>query len=102
MGSIGDNTSGTSYGYRMSKAALSMAGKSLSHDLKPLGIAVAILHPGLVQTRMTNFTAGGITPEVLVKGLLTRIDELTLDNTGSFWHSNGKVLPWYTLLRFPS
>ena len=30
MGSIDDNTSGGSYGYRMSKVALSMAGKSLS------------------------------------------------------------------------
>jgi NAD(P)-dependent dehydrogenase (short-subunit alcohol dehydrogenase family) len=70
MGSIADNTSGSSYGYRMSKVALSMAGKSLAHDLKPRGIAVAILHPGLVQTRMTNFTSGGITPEESVKGLL--------------------------------
>ena len=94
MGSIADNTSGSSYGYRMSKVALSMAGKSLAHDLKPRGVAVAILHPGLVQTRMTNFTKGGITPEASVKGLLARIDELTLDNTGTFWHSNGEVLPW--------
>ena len=94
MGSIGDNTSGSSYGYRMSKVALSMAGKSLAHDLKPRGIAVAILHPGLVQTRMTNFTTGGITPEDSVKGLLARIDELTLENTGTFWHANGEVLPW--------
>lgn len=94
MGSIADNTSGSSYGYRMSKVALSMAGKSLSHDLKPREIAVAILHPGLVQSRMTNFTSNGITPEVAVKGLLSRIDELTLDNTGTFWHSNGEVLPW--------
>lgn len=94
MGSIADNTSGGSYGYRMSKVALSMAGKSLSHDLKPLGIAVAILHPGLVQTRMTNFTSTGITPEASVKGLLSRIDELRLDNTGTFWHSNGEILPW--------
>jgi NAD(P)-dependent dehydrogenase (short-subunit alcohol dehydrogenase family) len=94
MGSIGDNTSGGSYGYRMSKVALSMAGKSLSHDLKPHGIAVAILHPGLVQTRMTNFTPGGITPAQAVQGLLARIDALTLDHTGTFWHSNGEVLPW--------
>ncbi len=78
----------------MSKVALSMAGKSLSLDLKPRGIAVAILHPGLVQTRMTNFTSGGITPEESVKGLLARIDELTLENTGTFWHANGEVLPW--------
>ena len=94
MGSIGDNTSGGSYGYRMSKAALSMAGKSLSHDLKSQGIAVAILHPGLVQTRMTNFTQSGITTEQAVTGLLKRIDELNLENTGSFWHSNGEILPW--------
>ncbi len=92
MGSIGDNTSGGSYGYRMSKAAVSMAGKSLSHDLKPRGIAVAILHPGLVGTRMTNFT--GMTPDEAVTGLLQRIDELTLETTGTFWHSNGEVLPW--------
>jgi len=29
-----------------------------------------------------------------VKGLLKRIDELTLENTGTFWHANGEVLPW--------
>ena len=94
MGSIEDNTSGGRYGYRISKVALSMAGKSLSHDLKPKGIAVGILHPGLVSTRMTGFTESGITPEQSVKGLLARIDELNLENTGTFWHSNGNVLPW--------
>lgn len=94
MGSIADNTSGSSYGYRMSKVALGMAGKSLAIDLKPQGIAVAILHPGLVQTRMTNFNPSGITPEQSVKGLLERIDQLNLDNTGTFWHANGEILPW--------
>ena len=94
MGSIKDNTSGGSYGYRMSKVALSMAGKSLAHDLKPQGIAVAILHPGLVKTRMTNFTDSGITAETSVKGLLARIEDLNLNNTGTFWHSNGEILPW--------
>jgi NAD(P)-dependent dehydrogenase (short-subunit alcohol dehydrogenase family) len=94
MGSIEDNTSGGSYGYRMSKVALSMAGKSLAHDLKSQGIAVAIFHPGLVKTRMTGFTDSGITPETSVKGLLARIEELNLDNTGTFWHSNGEILPW--------
>jgi NAD(P)-dependent dehydrogenase (short-subunit alcohol dehydrogenase family) len=94
MGSIADNTSGGSYGYRMSKVALSMAGKSLAHDLKPKGIAVAVLHPGLVQTRMTGFTDSGITPAEAVKGLLARIDALTLENSGTFWHSNGEILPW--------
>ena len=78
----------------MSKVALSIAGKSLPHNFKPREIALVILHPGLVQTRMTNFTSGGITPEESVKGLLARIDELTLENTGTFWYANGEVLPW--------
>ena len=94
MGSIDDNNSGGSYGYRMSKVALCMAGKSLSVDLKPIGISVAILHPGLVSTRMTGFTSNGIQPKESVKGLIQRIDELTLENTGTFWHSNGEILPW--------
>lgn len=50
MGSVADNTSGASYGYRMSKAALNAMGKSLALDLKPQGIAVCILHPGFVKT----------------------------------------------------
>ena len=94
MGSIDDNNSGGSYGYRMSKVALCMAGKSLSVDLKSKDISVAILHPGLVSTRMTGFTSGGIQPKESVRGLIKRIDELTLDNTGTFWHSNGEILPW--------
>ncbi|MEL6495490.1 MAG: SDR family oxidoreductase [Cyanobacteria bacterium J06623_7] len=94
MGSIDDNTSGGSYGYRMSKVALSMAGKSLAIDLQPQGIAVAILHPGLVKTRMTNFTDSGITTDTSVNGLLERIKALNLDSTGTFWHANGEVLPW--------
>ena len=94
MGSIKDNSSGGSYGYRMSKVSLSMAGKSLSIDLKPNGIAVALLHPGLVRPGMTSFTPQGITPEKSVQGLIRRIDLLDLGNTGGFWHANGETLPW--------
>jgi NAD(P)-dependent dehydrogenase (short-subunit alcohol dehydrogenase family) len=93
MGSIEDNTSGGYYGYRMSKAALSMAGKSLAEDLKSHNIAVGILHPGMVRTRMTDFS--GITTAESVQGLLQRIAELNLDNSGTFWHGvKGEVLPW--------
>ena len=94
MGSIGDNSSGSSYGYRMSKVALSMAAKSLSKDLLEEDIFVAILHPGLVSTRMTGFTKSGITTEESVRGLLKRIDSLDKNNTGTFWHANGEILPW--------
>ena len=78
----------------MSKAALNIAGKSLAIDLKPRGIAVAILHPGLVATRMINFNPNGISPQQSVEGLLERIEALTLETSGSFWHANGDALPW--------
>lgn len=93
MGSIGDNTSGGRYGYRMSKAAVNIAGVSLAHDLRPRGIAVAILHPGFVRTDMTDHT-GMIDPPESAAGLIQRIDQLTLETSGGFWHANGEALPW--------
>jgi NAD(P)-dependent dehydrogenase (short-subunit alcohol dehydrogenase family) len=93
MGSIADNTSGGSYGYRMSKAALNMAGVSLAHDLKARGIAVRLLHPGWVRTEMTGGT-GHIDAAEAARGLLARFDELDASTSGSFVHQNGEVLPW--------
>lgn len=93
MGSIADNDSGGSYAYRMSKSAVNAAGKSLSIDLKPRGIAVAILHPGYVRTDMTGHN-GLIDTDESARGLIARMDELNLDNSGSFWHTNGELLPW--------
>ena len=94
MGSIGDNSSGSSYGYRMSKVALSMGAKSLSIDLLKEEIYVAILHPGLVSTRMTGFTRNGSNTKESANGILKRIDSLNKNNSGTFWDTNGEVLPW--------
>ena len=92
MGSIEDNTSGGYYGYRMSKAAVNIAGASLSHDLKDRGVAVALLHPGMVATEMTG--RQGVPPEQAASGLIARMDELELGSTGTFWHAEGERLPW--------
>jgi NAD(P)-dependent dehydrogenase (short-subunit alcohol dehydrogenase family) len=92
VGSIDDNSSGGNYGYRASKAAINMIGTNLKHELLPSGIAVALLHPGLVATDMTGGT--GIAPADSARGLIQRIDELTLENTGGFWHAEGYALPW--------
>jgi len=93
MGSIGDNTSGGSYGYRMSKAALNAAGKSLALDLRDRGIAVVLLHPGYVRTDMTR-QHGNIDPVEAAAGLLARIDALAVASSGEFRHQNGEELPW--------
>jgi NAD(P)-dependent dehydrogenase (short-subunit alcohol dehydrogenase family) len=93
MGSIDDNSSGGRYGYRMSKAALNAAGKSLAIDLKPKAIPVGIYHPGLVSTDMIG-GRGDISPDRAAKRIASLIDKLDTSNSGTFWHSNGEVLPW--------
>ena len=92
VGSIEDNGSGGYYGYRASKTAVNQIGTNLKHELKPRGIAVALLHPGLVATEMTG--GQGISPAESAQGLIARIDELSIENSGGFWHAEGYPLPW--------
>ncbi len=92
VGSIEDNSSGNNYGYRASKAAANMVGMNLRHDLGASGIAVALLHPGLVATDMTG--GNGVPAKDAARGLMARIGDLTLENTGGFWHAEGYPLPW--------
>lgn len=93
MGSLDDNTSGGYYGYRMSKAALNMATRSLAVDLKSRGIVVIAMHPGMVQTDMTR-GFGMLTPEASVAGINQVIEKLTLEQSGLFLHYQGTPLPW--------
>jgi len=92
VGSIDDNGSGGNWGYRASKTAVNMIGTNLMHEMKPRGIAVALLHPGLVATDMTG--QHGISAADSARGLIERIDELNLGNSGGFWHAEGYALPW--------
>ena len=92
MGSIADNGSGGYYGYRMSKAAVNAAGVSLARDLAPRSIPVFLLHPGMVATEMTG--GRGIDVETSVTGLVERLDSLTPEESGTFWHTDGRELPW--------
>lgn len=92
VGSIADNGSGGIYGYRASKTAVNQIGTNLMHELKPRGIAVALLHPGMVATEMTG--GQGIAPAEAARGLIARIDALSLETSGGFWHAEGYELPW--------
>ena len=92
-GSIGDNGSGGTYGYRMSKAAVNMGGVDLALDLKPKGIPVLLLHPGMVRTDMGG-GPGAVEPEDAAARMVARIDEMTLETTGRFLHAEGYELPW--------
>ncbi len=93
MGSIADNGSGGSYGYRMSKAALNMMSKSLAVDLRAEGIISFVINPGWVKTDL----GGGAAPTPVadsVRGILARIDEATLETSGTFQNWKGGTYPW--------
>lgn len=93
MGSIAENTSGASYAYRSTKAALNAAVKSMSIDLKPREVACLLLHPGWVRTDMGGKNA---TLEVRdsVSGMRRVIEGFTLARTGSFLRYDGETIPW--------
>jgi len=93
LGSIGDNASGGSYGYRMSKAALNMATRSLAQDLRTEGLITVVLSPGWVQTDMGGVDAP--TPvEESAAGLIALIDRITLEDSGSFLNFRGERIVW--------
>jgi NAD(P)-dependent dehydrogenase (short-subunit alcohol dehydrogenase family) len=93
MGSIGDNRSGGSYAYRMSKAALNMASKNLALELAAQGIVVVTVNPGWVRTDMGGPAAP--TPVAESAENLARLaDRLTPADTGKFLHARGHDLPW--------
>ena len=93
MGSIADNTSGSSYLYRSSKTALNSAMHCLNHDLREKKIATCTLHPGWVRTDMGG-PSGWIDVHESVSGMLEVIDQLSLKNTGQYIDYAGKLIPW--------
>lgn len=92
MGSIGES-SGGSYIYRSSKAAVNAAMKSLAMDLAPDGFTVVVVHPGWVRTDMGGSSAA-IDAVESVTGLKRVIDGLTPADTGRFFNYDGSVIPW--------
>lgn len=93
MGSIAENSSGSTYVYRSSKTALNQVVKSLSIDLTKEGISVAALHPGWVRTDMGG-PNGLIDTQTSVTGLMQVIDGLDQTTNGRFFNYDGSEIPW--------
>lgn len=93
MASMADNSSGGSYVYRSSKAALNAAMTSAAIDLKVKHIKVAILHPGWVKTKMGGPNAE-ISTEQCVAQLRQILQKLSLENSGHFFDIDGSIIPW--------
>jgi NAD(P)-dependent dehydrogenase (short-subunit alcohol dehydrogenase family) len=93
MGSVTENSSGGAYIYRSSKAALNAVMRSLSIDLKPKEIIVAVMHPGWVRT---DIGGPGAYLDVFesVAGMRDVISRLGPADSGRFFGYDGTELPW--------
>lgn len=97
VGSIGDNSTGGTYAYRSSKAAVNSIGKSLAMDLKDKGVVVSLLHPGVV---LSGLVTGhephpeSVMPDEAAEKLYQILMSKAIDDTGKFWHREGFELPW--------
>ncbi len=90
MGSIADNTSGGRWSYRLSKAALNMAGRNFGHEL---GFPNVVLHPGWVRTGMGGPGAPlGI--DEAVAEMVATIERVGPEQNGTFIDRHGAPLPW--------
>lgn len=99
VGSVADNSSGGSYAYRASKAALNSISKSMAMDLKDKGVVVVIMHPGYVKSGLD--TSGqvhkmpeAVWPDEAASKLWKIVKEKGIEDTGRFWHREGMELPW--------
>lgn len=98
VGSIGDNSSGGSYAYRASKAAVNSVGKSMAMDLRERRVVVSLLHPGYVRTNLSGPGVEphpeSVEPEEAAEKLWMVLQRVGMEDTGKFWHREGYELPW--------
>ncbi len=93
MGSVADNSSGGTYGYRASKCALTMVSRSMAVDLAPQGVHVITLHPGWVRTDMTHHT-GLIEVDESIRGMTSVLSRARDYEPGAFIAFDGKLIPY--------
>lgn len=93
LGSIENNGFGRFYGYRESKSAINMFSKTLAVELADQGFTVIAQHPGWVQTDMGGPEAT-LTPEESITGMRAVIDNVTSEDSGTYWGVEGEQVPW--------
>ena len=99
VGSIEDNRLGGWYSYRASKAALNMLIKTAAIEFartKPNTALVAI-HPGTVNSRLSQPFRGeqiGRPPLDAASDMLSVIEGLNKEDSGTFISYSGERLPW--------
>ena len=92
MGSIADIDESDSLCYRSSKAALNAAMQGIAVALRPRNIAVLLLHPGGVMTRMGP--EKGIPERESVDGMCQVIENFSMKQSGAFFQYDGQKMAW--------
>ncbi len=95
FGYQGPNMAG-GYWYKASKATLNMYMKNIASDLKADGVTVALLSPGTVKVEKmgdVNFP-GLIEPSESISGMIAVIENLTLEDAGSYYRYDGTAQPF--------
>lgn len=93
LGSIKNNTGGSTYEYRGSKAALNQLTVCLANELRGESFCCVAVHPGWVQTDMGGKNAT-LTPEESVRSMLKVMDGLRAGDSGRFLNYDGGELAW--------
>lgn len=93
LGSIEENVQGGLYAYRMSKAALNIATKSMSLDFKNHQILCVSMHPGWVRTDLGGSNAP-LEIDTSCREMVKTILALNESHNGKFIQYDGKYLPW--------
>ena len=100
VGSISDNRLGGWYSYRMSKAALNQATRTLALELKRSGTWCVALHPGTTDTDLSRPFQKNVRPEKLfavdftVSQLLAIVDSMQESDSGGFFAWDGSPIEW--------
>jgi NAD(P)-dependent dehydrogenase (short-subunit alcohol dehydrogenase family) len=93
LGSIANNTLGTSHAYRSSKAALNMLTRGLAIDLKDDGVTLISMAPGWTRTALGG-EGGHWSVEESVDRQRDVLGKVTQADSGRFIDLTGKIVAW--------
>ena len=84
--------------YRASKAGLNRAMLAVSEDLRPKGIAVALVNPGSmrmsVEEPATNAYGDRVMVDIVAGTMIRTIGRISMAESGHFMHYDGTMLAW--------
>jgi len=90
-----DNDAGEKIAYKVAKAALNQATRTIAMDFKDRGISVTTMSvdPGVVATRLNGWKSK-VDMEDSVRGIYSVMERTELGDTGLFWKWDGSKIAY--------